>query len=106
MLNQSREEFDSTLKQASEMGISYTELLDLDIRKFNCFVDGYMKKRETWLNDSLAIGHRVSAKIAQAVWGSKDFKKEIKPFKITEDKDVNASRNAKVFACLKAKGLI
>lgn len=88
------------------MGITYSELLDLDIRKFNCLVDGFQKRRETNMNDQLQIGHRVAAKIAQAVWGNKKFKEPIKEFEFTKENDVNASRNAQVFRTLKSKGLI
>lgn len=88
------------------MGITYSELLDLDIRKFNCLVDGYQKRRETNMNDQLAVGHRIAGKIAQAVWGSKGFSKPIKQFDFTQEENTVASRNEKVFRTLKAKGLI
>lgn len=78
----------------------------MDIRLFNSCVEGFLKTRETRMNDSLLVGHIIAGKISAAVWGDKSFKKPIKPIKLTEDKDTNASRNAKVLACLKAKGLI
>lgn len=88
------------------MGISYSELLDLDIRKFNCYIDGYLSKRETYMNDIKLVGHMVAGKVAAAVWGDKSFKKPIKDIKLREEDNTVASRNAKVFKTLKAKGLI
>lgn len=73
---------------------------------FNDLVDGYLKRREDQLNDSATVGHIIAGKIAAAVWADKSFKKPIKPFKLLEEKDINESRNARVIATLKAKGVI
>lgn len=81
-------------------------MLDLDIRKFNGYVEGYISRREISMNDAKNVGHLVAGKIASAVWGSKDFKKPIKEIKIKEEKDTAESRNARVLRTLKAKGLI
>lgn len=77
----------------------------MDIRLFNSSVDGYLKRRETKINDDLLVGHITAGKISAAVWGDKSFKKPIKPIKLTEE-NTNESRNKKVLACLKAKGII
>ena len=58
------------------------------------------------MNDSLAVGHRIAGKIAQAVWGSNYFKQPIARFNLAEEKDDNVRRNEKVFRTLRAKGLI
>lgn len=80
----------------------------MDIRKFNNFVDGFVTHREIRMNDSKDVGHAIAAKIAQAVWGDKQFTKPIKEFKLHEDKDKDTveSRNKKVYETLKLKGLI
>lgn len=88
------------------MGVSYGDLLDMDIRKFNCFVEGYINRREVAMNDMKTVGHLVAGKIAAAVWSDKSFKKPIKDIKLKEDADTTESRNAKVYKTLKAKGLI
>lgn len=105
-LEESRQQFDKTILTAGEIGIQYNELLDLDIRKFNSYVDGYIKRRETRINDDLLVGHLIAGKISQAVWGSKSFKKPIKEVKLLEEKDEVVASNEKVFKTLKAKGLI
>lgn len=78
----------------------------MDIRKFNSCVDGYIKRRETYINDSLTIQHIAAGKIAAAVWGDKSFKKPLKEIKLLEDNNSAESRNNKVYKTLKAKGLI
>lgn len=78
----------------------------MDIRVFNNLVDGYILRRQTAMNDKLRIEHLVAGKISEAVWGSKNFKKPFKDIKLLEDDDVNTSRNKRVYATLKAKGLI
>ncbi len=80
--------------------------MNMDIRIFNNLVDGYIFNRQTRMNDELRIGHLISGKIAEAVWGSKNFKKPFKDIKLIDEDDVNTSRNKRVFATLKAKGLI
>jgi hypothetical protein len=78
----------------------------MDIRVFNNLVDGYVLRRQTMMNDQLRIEHLAAGKIAEAVWGSKSFKKPFKDIKLIEEEDTNTSRNKKVFNTLKAKGLI
>ena len=79
----------------------------MDIRKFNNYVDGFVTRREIKMNDSKDVGHAIAAKIAQAVWGDKQFTKPIKEFKLhSEEEDVAESRNRRVYETLKAKGVI
>lgn len=104
-MSNSRKQFIRTLETAGQVGLDYNSVLDMDIRMFNSYVVGCTKKRETEINDQLTIGHIISGKTAQAIWASKDFKKEIKPIKLTDD-ETTESRNRKVVACLKSKGLI
>lgn len=78
----------------------------MDIRIFNNFVDGYILRRQTSMNDELRIGHMIAGKIAEAVWGSKNYKRPFKDIKLLDEDDVNTSRNKKVYKTLKAKGLI
>lgn len=101
-----RDQFDKTLRTAGEIGIPFNDLLDMDIRQFNSYVDGYTLRRETKINDELFAGQAIASKIAQAVWKDKQFKKPLEPVKLLEDDNAIARRNAKVFRTLKAKGLI
>lgn len=75
---------------ASEAGIAFSDLLDMDVREFNDFVDGYNKRRETQLNDNAQIGHLIAGKISEAVWGDSRFTRPIKPIKIVKDKQENS----------------
>lgn len=58
------------------------------------------------MNDGLAIIHKGSIKIAQAVWGDKKFSRPLDKFKLKAEEDTIESRNEKVYKTLKAKGLI
>lgn len=78
----------------------------MDIRVFNSYVDGYILRRQTVMNDKLRIEHLVAGKISEAVWGSKSYKKPFKEVKLLDEDDVNTSRNKRVYNTLKAKGLI
>lgn len=78
----------------------------MDIRVFNSYVDGYILRRQTSMNDKLRIEHLVAGKISEAVWGSKSYKKPFKEIKLLDEDDVNTSRNKRVYNTLKAKGLI
>lgn len=78
----------------------------MDIRQFNNYVDGYVLRRETRMNDDLIVGHRIAGKIAQAVWNNKQFSKPFEPIRLLEENNQAARINAKVFRTLKAKGLI
>lgn len=69
-------------------------------------MDGYIKQREDYLNDSAKVGHVVAGKIAAAVWGDKSYKRPIKEFKLLEEKNTVESRNQRVLATLKLKGVI
>lgn len=69
-------------------------------------MDGYIKQREDRLNDSAKVGHVVAGKIAAAVWGDKSYRKPIKEFKLLEEKNTVESRNQRVLATLKLKGVI
>lgn len=88
------------------MGIAYSDLLDLDIRRFNNIVDGYILRRQTNMNDTLQAGHVLAGKLISGIYGSKEFKKPIKEFKLLEEEDTVAARNKKVYNALKAKGII
>lgn len=105
LLEESRKAYDKIIKTAGEVGITYESLLDMDIRIFNNYVDGYILRRETSINDSLLVQHIAASKIAQAVWGDKRFSQPIKSIKLL-DRGVIENRNEKVYNTLKAKGLI
>lgn len=105
-MTDSFKQLDKTIRTASEIGVSYSELLDLDIRKFNMYVEGYILRRQQYMNDTLRINHMTAGKIAEAVWGSKRYKKPFKDIELLVEEDVNSARNKKVLQTLKAKGLI
>ena len=98
-LEGSREELDK-VQESCAMGIDYNTLLDRDIRYYNNCVNGFVSKREVYMNDMQQVGHLIAGKIAQAVWGNKEFK-PMKQIRLKEE-----SRNDKVMRTLKAKGLI
>jgi len=73
------------METAGQVGIPLSELWDMDIRAFNNYVIGYIRNRETMLNDSLLTGHIIAGKISMAVWGDRQFSKPIKPIKLLKD---------------------
>lgn len=89
---------------ASTVGISYSDWLEMDIREFNQYIDGFITRREIKMNDDKDVGHLVAGKIAAAVWGDKSFKKPIKEIKLREDNSIE-SRNRRVLETLKRKGV-
>lgn len=97
----SREELDKVQESCVMMGIDYNTLLDKDIRYYNNCVNGFISKREVYMNDLQTVGHLVAGKIAQAVWSSKEYSKPMEPIRLNGD-----NRNDKVIQTLKAKGLI
>lgn len=78
----------------------------MDIRRFNSCVDGYTLRREVQINDDLHNGHIIAGKIAEAVWGSRDFRRPIKDVKLYVDEETVESRNSKVLQTLIAKGVV
>lgn len=104
-MNESIRALDETIKRAYCIGIHYNELMELDIRTFSLCIDGSVYKREQRLNDMKDIGHIVSAKVAQAVWGSRDFKKPIDDIVLRSETLEDISRR-KVFETLRKKGLM
>ena len=89
------------------MGIDYNMMLDRDIRYYTNCVNGYISRREVEMTDAQTVGHIVAGKIAQAVWGDKEFIKALKPIKLRDDPSEKIkSRNEKVMRTLKAKGVI
>jgi len=83
------------------LNINYDSLLDKDIRYYNNCIRGWLKKREFIMNDNAHIGHMLAGKIAQAVWGNKDFSKPIDKVRLTKQ-----SRKEKILETLRNKGLI
>ena len=83
------------------LGISYEYLLTRDIKFYNNCIEGYTTKREIEMNDLQIVGHRVAAKVAQAVWGSKEFSNPIKSFRLRAE-----TRDEKILKTLRLKGLI
>lgn len=104
-LSASFKQLDKTLRVASEVGISYSEMLDLDIRKFNMYVEGYVLRRQQHINDTLMINHLTAGKIAEAVWGSRNYKKPFKTIELLKDSSVEAA-NREVIEFLKKKGVL
>lgn len=78
----------------------------MDIRQFNDYVDGYILRRETRINDDILVNHLSADKLLQGLSGNRQFKQPIKPIKLLEENDKSAEINAKVYRTLKAKGLI
>lgn len=80
----------------------------MDIRLFNACVNGYNKRRELAINDSLQAGHIVAGKTAAAVWGNRSFKQPIKPVKLAKEDadDAEETLIRKKIAFWKSKGII
>lgn len=100
--------YDNIIRDSVTIGISYSDLMDMDIKRFNRCVDGYIAKREISMNDTKTVEHIIAGKIAEAVWGDKHFKKPIKEIKLdrVEEEDLKEKSKRKVMETLKRKGLI
>lgn len=66
------------------VGVDYNTILANDLGFYRSLITGFMRRREYTINDSLQVGHIISEKIAQAVWGDKNFIKPIKKVPIVE----------------------
>lgn len=95
------EELDNIQSSCIYIGISYTDLLDRDIRYYNNCVTGYLIKREDSMNDVARVGHILAGKIAQAVWGDSQFSTPISDIRLRPK-----TRQEKILETLKRKGLI
>lgn len=104
-LESSRKELDKIYENASTIGIGYSDLLLLDIRKYNCFIEGYITRRETVMNDMKLVGHLVAGKVGASLVDGKEFSKPIKDIRLRE-KDVVKDRQERVIQTLRAKGVI
>ena len=82
------------------MGLSYNDFLDMDIRQFNNYVEGFVDRRELKMNDHIPLIKILASQTSLAVWGSKKFSKAIKPIKLRGE-----SRAAKIAQGLNALGM-
>lgn len=105
---EARKAYDRIIKDSVTIGISYSDLLDMDIRKFNRCVDGFIERREIQMNDSKTVEHMVAGKIAAAIWGDKSFKKPLKEIKLNklEEETLEEKSKRKVVETLRKKGVI
>lgn len=101
----SREEIDRVREVAGMVGVDYNTILDHDLRFYQSLITGFMRKREYAINDSLQVGHIIAEKIAQAVWGDRNFTKPIKAVQIVEptSHEKNVQRMAQLEFLLKGE---
>lgn len=60
-------------------GLSEDEFKKMDVRKYNCYMEAYIRRRELAMQDQAAVGHQLCGRTADAVWGNNDrFNKPIK----------------------------
>lgn len=64
------------------MGLSYSDFLKMDIRQYNNYIDGYIDRRETNINDNQSLIKTQASQIAMAVWGDKGFRRPLKPIRL------------------------
>lgn len=83
------------------IGIDYNTLLDKDIRYYSNCVNGFIGRREIQMNDIQQVGHLLAGKVAQGIWGNKEFGRPMKEIHLREE-----NRNAKVMRTLRNKGII
>ena len=83
------------------IGVDYTVLLNRDFRFFDNCVEGFISKREIYMNDMQVIGQRIAGKIAQAVWGASQFEKPLDTVRIRPE-----TREEKILKTLREKGLV
>lgn len=86
------------------MNIDYDTVYNKDIRFYTNITNGFVKRREVYMNDIQIVGDRIATKIAQRVWGAEDGKKPLDTIRFNEDSV--ESQNEKVLKTLKAKGVV
>ena len=77
-LDISLHQIDDIIENASMIGINYSELQKMDYRTYKYYNNGYISRTENIINNVFSLTKPIAAKMSQAVWGSKDFNKEIK----------------------------
>ena len=82
------------------MGLSYSDLLKMDIRQFNNYIEGFVDRRELAMNDEQSLIKISAMQIAMAVWGNKKFNKPLKQIKLRGE-----SRAAKLAQALNSLGV-
>lgn len=82
------------------MQLSYTDFLNMDIRQFNNYIEGFIDRREQGINDNMILIKPAASNIAMAVWGSKKFNRPTKPIKLRGE-----SRLAKLAKALNSLGV-
>ncbi len=87
------------------MGIDWEVMLDNDVRFFNNCVNGYIARREVYINDLQLLIKPLAAKINQSLFNSREFNKPLKPIKL-KDGSSEESREEKVLKTLMEKGII
>jgi hypothetical protein len=81
-LDISLHQIDDIIENAAMIGISYSELQRMDYRVYTYYNNGYVSRTENIINNIFGLTKPVAAKMSQAVWGSKDFNKDIKEVKL------------------------
>lgn len=75
----------------------------MDIRTFNNYIEGYVDRRETAINDNQSLIKLKAANIAMAVWGDKKFSTPIKPIRLRgESRFAKLARALNTFGVTKA----
>ena len=65
-------------RDAGYLNISKTDFDNMDLREFTDYKYGSMLNRQNDFNNEQTLLHSIAGKVAQAVWGDKDFKKQLK----------------------------
>ena len=73
------------MQQAGLLGLTVTEVYELDVKKLYSYLYGATLRREQDYNNELALAYGLALKIAGAVWGSKDAKKPFKNVSWADD---------------------
>lgn len=72
----------------------------MDFRQFNNYIEGFVDRRETGLNDNKSLIKTHAANIAMAVWGNKKFNQSIPDIKLRGE-----TRASKIAKALNALGV-
>lgn len=105
MYNNSLKSWHNTIKKAGELGLGWSDLLDMRIIDFDFYIEGYIARQENELNNLQVLGHRLAGKVSQAIWGSNDYTKELDPILLHEETLEEKSRRL-VMRTLRDKGVI
>lgn len=58
------------------VGVSVGDMMKMTLNEINILLEGYIDRREIYINDMMYVMHNTASLISLAVWGSDEFPKK------------------------------